>query len=422
MGGGGHDSVRRPALSCQRHRSATSNSTSPHCGHQPAAHPDQPPAPHCLTCPFCPPRPPRLPACPPPARSFLTDTYSGVLEVTVKRAANLRPADPNGSSDPYAVVSVANCSFRTRTVGRSLEPEWEETHCVYIRWGAGGGAGAGEGRGHVGGRCARRGSGRFGGRKRQWSWNRGHGFRCGRAVVVEPGPGQLPGPLSTNSAARGPAGHLARPQRHATPYGPVRAPFRLPHPPLPFPSSPVSTTNAASAPLLNMGSYSGSACHPARPQVLAVTSSTSRPPPPQGPLLRRAARAAVRRGPGQERRRPGAGHDGAGGPAGHGRGQPHVHAAAQGWVCGPGGGLRGPPVLYHWPLLPRQRLIAAAPHTHAVLTRHGLVPTAPVTPFAAPPPVPLHLQAPARVRAPRWSWLCGCCHSPTPTPPRWRRW
>lgn len=66
-------------------------------------------------------------------KSFLTDIYSGVLEVTVKRASNLRPADPNGSSDPYAVVSVANCSFRTSTMGRTLDPEWDETYCVYIR-------------------------------------------------------------------------------------------------------------------------------------------------------------------------------------------------------------------------------------------------------------------------------------------------
>ncbi|KXZ45677.1 hypothetical protein GPECTOR_52g74 [Gonium pectorale] len=66
-------------------------------------------------------------------KSFLTETYCGVLVLTLVSANNLRPADPNGLSDPYATVSVAACSFRSRTVAGSLDPVWEETHCMYIR-------------------------------------------------------------------------------------------------------------------------------------------------------------------------------------------------------------------------------------------------------------------------------------------------
>lgn len=124
--------------------------TMPPCRQQSAAHPCEPQAPHRLACSS---RAARPPPAPPAARSFLTDIYSGVLEVTVKRASNLRPADPNGSSDPYAVVSVANCSFRTSTMGRTLDPEWDETYCVYIRWGRGAGQGASVGRGHMGSRA-----------------------------------------------------------------------------------------------------------------------------------------------------------------------------------------------------------------------------------------------------------------------------
>lgn len=70
---------------------------------------------------------------PSPPRSFLLEAYQGVLRLQLRGARNLRPADTNGLSDPYAVVSVANCSFRTKTVKESLNPDWNETHWVYIR-------------------------------------------------------------------------------------------------------------------------------------------------------------------------------------------------------------------------------------------------------------------------------------------------
>ena len=57
-----------------------------------------------------------------------------MLRLQLRRAQNLRPSDPNGLSDPYAVVSVGSCSFRTATVNASLNPQWNETHWMYIRY------------------------------------------------------------------------------------------------------------------------------------------------------------------------------------------------------------------------------------------------------------------------------------------------
>lgn len=58
-----------------------------------------------------------------------------------------------------------------------------------------------------------------------------------------------------------------------------------------------------------------------------------------------------------------------------------------------------------------------------LMTRHGRLPTAPDQTVCCAVPCPTApAQAPARARAPRWSCLCGCCRSRTPTPPRWRRW
>jgi hypothetical protein len=67
-------------------------------------------------------------------RAFLTETYSGVLVLELLNAANLRPADRNGLSDPYAVITLGGSSFRSRTVAGSLDPKWDdEQYCMYIK-------------------------------------------------------------------------------------------------------------------------------------------------------------------------------------------------------------------------------------------------------------------------------------------------
>eukprot|EP00966_Prymnesium_polylepis_P123543 2856363-Prymnesium_polylepis.1 len=52
---------------------------------------------------------------------------AGTLRVTVKRAWGLRAADPNGSSDPFVVVSTVKGQQKGRVVKRSLSPQWDET-------------------------------------------------------------------------------------------------------------------------------------------------------------------------------------------------------------------------------------------------------------------------------------------------------
>ena len=52
----------------------------------------------------------------------------GVLHVLVHRAEGLRGADLGGrSSDPYVVAKIGAQELRTRTIKRSLNPDWEQT-------------------------------------------------------------------------------------------------------------------------------------------------------------------------------------------------------------------------------------------------------------------------------------------------------
>ena len=52
----------------------------------------------------------------------------GVLHVLVHRAEGLRGADRGGrSSDPYVVAKIGAQELRTRTIKRSLNPDWEQT-------------------------------------------------------------------------------------------------------------------------------------------------------------------------------------------------------------------------------------------------------------------------------------------------------
>ncbi|GIL50703.1 hypothetical protein Vafri_6817 [Volvox africanus] len=66
-------------------------------------------------------------------KTFLTEIYMGVLVVELLSAANLRPADIIGLSDPYAIVTLGGSSFRSRTIPESLNPTWNEVCCMYIK-------------------------------------------------------------------------------------------------------------------------------------------------------------------------------------------------------------------------------------------------------------------------------------------------
>eukprot|EP00198_Chlamydomonas_reinhardtii_P011036 XP_001700373.1 predicted protein [Chlamydomonas reinhardtii] len=65
-------------------------------------------------------------------KSFLTEVYQGVLVVELQSAANLRPADPNGQSDPYAVLSMGGATHRSPTQPATLNPQWkDDVACFY---------------------------------------------------------------------------------------------------------------------------------------------------------------------------------------------------------------------------------------------------------------------------------------------------
>ncbi|GBG24408.1 Synaptotagmin-1 [Hondaea fermentalgiana] len=55
------------------------------------------------------------------------DELDGSLRVTIHCARDLMAADRNGKSDPYCMVYFGKKKFTTKTVKRSLDPEWAET-------------------------------------------------------------------------------------------------------------------------------------------------------------------------------------------------------------------------------------------------------------------------------------------------------
>ena len=54
-------------------------------------------------------------------------TLTGELHVEVTGAFGLLAADLNGKSDPYVVVRAGGHKRKTRTIRRTLAPEWKET-------------------------------------------------------------------------------------------------------------------------------------------------------------------------------------------------------------------------------------------------------------------------------------------------------
>jgi hypothetical protein len=48
------------------------------------------------------------------------------LFVRIIEANNVSPADPNGFSDPYAVLKLHHAKYKTKICKRTLNPEWNE--------------------------------------------------------------------------------------------------------------------------------------------------------------------------------------------------------------------------------------------------------------------------------------------------------
>ena len=54
------------------------------------------------------------------------DAESGTLQIHLQRARGLLSADRNGLSDPYATLSLAGQSHKSKTVRNTLNPDWDE--------------------------------------------------------------------------------------------------------------------------------------------------------------------------------------------------------------------------------------------------------------------------------------------------------
>ena len=52
---------------------------------------------------------------------------SGTLRVHLQRASDLKAADRNGFSDPYVKLSLAGQSHKSKTIKKTLNPQWNET-------------------------------------------------------------------------------------------------------------------------------------------------------------------------------------------------------------------------------------------------------------------------------------------------------
>ena len=66
-------------------------------------------------------------------REFLQDTLAGLLRIRLRSAENLAARDIWGTSDPYCVMSVGASSARSRTIGRTLDPTWDEEFTLFVR-------------------------------------------------------------------------------------------------------------------------------------------------------------------------------------------------------------------------------------------------------------------------------------------------
>ena len=54
------------------------------------------------------------------------DAESGTLQIHLQRARGLMSADRNGLSDPYATLSLAGQSHKSKTIRNTLNPDWDE--------------------------------------------------------------------------------------------------------------------------------------------------------------------------------------------------------------------------------------------------------------------------------------------------------
>ena len=66
-------------------------------------------------------------------RAFVQEAMSGLLLIRLRSAEKLAARDIWGTSDPYCVLSVGPSSARSRTIGRTLDPSWDQEFTLFVR-------------------------------------------------------------------------------------------------------------------------------------------------------------------------------------------------------------------------------------------------------------------------------------------------
>ena len=61
------------------------------------------------------------------AKTFKAFKDVGILKVTLHCAKNLIACDSFGKSDPYCYVDLGNQRFRTKTIYKNTNPEWDRS-------------------------------------------------------------------------------------------------------------------------------------------------------------------------------------------------------------------------------------------------------------------------------------------------------
>lgn len=58
--------------------------------------------------------------------------YPGVLRLCIRKAKGINAADRNGFSDPFCVIETGHSRYRTRTIYKSINPEWDRNFVIPV--------------------------------------------------------------------------------------------------------------------------------------------------------------------------------------------------------------------------------------------------------------------------------------------------
>eukprot|EP00064_Thunnus_orientalis_P013149 superscaffoldBa00002102_g13186 len=58
--------------------------------------------------------------------------WRGIVSIALIEGRNLIPMDPNGLSDPYAKFRLGHQKYRSKTVPKTLSPQWREQFDLHL--------------------------------------------------------------------------------------------------------------------------------------------------------------------------------------------------------------------------------------------------------------------------------------------------